>query len=111
MTIKQLYDNIESYPNDNMDFCIENVFAWRGIYQEAACEISTRNVSKQYNLEQLKKLTSETFFGWKGGEFTYSEYTPIHFEYDYGSYTNGNYILCFLTNNDNDAIKHIFDRL
>ena len=32
MTIKQLYDNIKSYPNDNMDFCIENVFVWRGIF-------------------------------------------------------------------------------
>ena len=111
MTIKELYDNIKSYPNDTMDFCIENVFTWRGFYQDAACEISTRNVSKQYNLKQLEKLTSETFSGWKGGEFSYDEYTTINFESDYGSYTNGNYILSFIVNNYNDAIKHIFSRL
>ena len=37
MTIRELRLKIESWENDTMDFCIEEVFSWRGIYAEPAC--------------------------------------------------------------------------
>lgn len=109
MTLGDLYDSILSYPEDTMNFCIENVFSWRGSYDEPCCEISTRNVSKEHNLNMLNKLLTETFIGWKGGSYTYIVDDTIHFEAGEGSYSDEYYIKEFITNNHNTPeVKHIF---
>lgn len=109
MTIKELYNKIESWPEDTMDFCITDVFSWRGIYAEPACSLSTTSdTTKQENLDMLNRLINETFDGWKGGEYTYCSVDTINFECGEGSYSDGNYIIEFLARNHSPIIEHIF---
>jgi len=108
MTIQELTNRISSLGN-TMDFCIEDVFSWRGSYNEPACTISTNNTTKEHNLYMLGLLTTETFFGWKGGEYTYRAYSDIHFEEDAGSWSDGKFINSFLLNNANNKdVRFIF---
>lgn len=108
MTIRELRLKIESWENDTMDFCIEEVFSWRGIYAEPACSISTRTVTKEHNLQMLDELISRPFQGWKGGEFEYVDYDTLNFESSWGSWTDGAYLMFFIENNQTPIIQHIF---
>ena len=99
MTLKEFYEKIESFPNDTMNFCIVNVFSWRGSYDEPCCSLSSDEITKQHNLDMLQQLLNEKFYGWKGGEYTYTEYDKIHFESSHGSYSDGRYIISFVANN------------
>ena len=109
MTLGDLYDRILSYPEDKMNFCIEDVFSWRGSYCEPCCSLSTRNVSKEHNINMLTKLLTETFVGWKGGSYTYTMDDTINFEDGHGSYSDEIYIKYFITNNHHTPeVKHIF---
>ena len=108
MRLQYLYDKIKSWKEDNMEFCIEDIFSWRGVYAEPCCSLSIRKVSKEYNLNQLDKLVTDTFIGWKGGEFTYTYDDTINFENGEGYWSDGDYILGFLANNHSEVIKHIF---
>ena len=110
MTLGELYDKIKSYPHDTMDFCITDVFSWRGIYREPCCSLSTtKQTTKQENLDMLRRLTNEVFRGYKGGEYTYTFDDTMHFEYDYGEYSSGGYLKDFIKRNeDSEIINHIF---
>ena len=109
MTIGEFYNKIESWSSDIMNFRIENVFSWRGSYNEPCCEISICETYKQYNLDMLRRLVNEVFIGYKGGEFTYTFDDVIHFECEEGSYTpNNEYLARFIVNNQNEEVKHIF---
>lgn len=108
MNIYEFKRRIESL-GDTMNFCIESVFSWRGSYREPACSISTRNTTKEHNLEMLERLLNNLFWGWKGGEYTYDITDEIHFESDYGSWTDGKYLYKFLMDNgDNEDVRKIF---
>ena len=50
-----------------MNFKIEDVFSWRGIYYEPCVSLSTNKSTKEENLNMLNRLCTETFEGWKGG--------------------------------------------
>ena len=109
MTLKELYDKIESYPSDTMNFCIEDVFAWRGSYVEPCCSLSVKKTNKQDNLDKLNDLVKFEFIGWKGGYFKYDWDDTIHFEYDYGEYTDGRYLEDFINEyKETQEFKHIF---
>ncbi len=109
ITIRELRNRIITWPNDTMNFRIVDVFAWRGYYAEPACYINSDEATKEHNLTMLDALTSDTFIGWKGGEYTYDDSDRLHFETDYGSYTDGRFILNFLIDNkDVPIVKHIF---
>lgn len=108
MTIYELIKKIQSL-GDTMDFCIEDVFSWRGVYAEPACSISSRKTTKKHNLQMLKRLMKETFDGYKGGEYTYDKNSEIHFEEEWSSFTDGKYLNGFLLDNaDNEDVKSIF---
>ena len=109
ITIRELRNKIQNWSDDAMNFRIENVFAWRGSYMEPACYITCNAATKEHNLRMLSSLTSDTFFGWKGGEYRYDVSDRLHFETDYGSYTDGRFILNFLIDNkDIPIVRHIF---
>lgn len=108
MTLKELYDRIESYPHDTMNFCIEKVFSWRGVYAEPCCSLSTNTTTKQQNLDTLTRLITETYKGWKGGTYEYFFDDPINFEAEESSWSDGYYIKDFITNNQTPEVKHIF---
>lgn len=77
MTILDLKNYFEN--TENPKFFIENVFSWRGSYDEVAFT-PTLIGTREESLKQINLALTEIFDGWKGGEFTYSEYTTIHFE-------------------------------
>lgn len=109
MTLGEFYDKIKSYPQDTMDFCIEDVFAWRGNYYEPCCSLSVEKTDKQDNLNKLNNLVKFEFSGWKGGYFEYNWDSTIHFESDYGEYTSGTYLKDFIKRNkDSEIINYIF---
>ena len=109
MTLGEFYDKVESWSEDTMDFCITDVFSWRGVYAEPACSLTCTSTQKQDNLDMLRRLTNEVFYGWKGGEFTYTFDDTIHFECEQSAYTpNNGYLIGFIARNQNEEVKHIF---
>ena len=109
ITLGELYDKIKSYPQDIMDFRITDVFSWRGIFAEPCCSLSTEQTTKQENLDMLRRLTNEYFYGYEGGDYTYTFDNRIHFELDCSEYTAGGYLKKFIRRNkDSEIINHIF---
>lgn len=113
ITLGEFYDKIESYPQDTMDFHITDVFSWRGFYAEPCCSLSTERTAKYENLDMLRRLTNEVFYGYKGGEYTYTFDDLIHFECDdCSSSPSDEYLKGFIERNRNsEIINHIFDNL
>lgn len=109
MTLGDLYNKIESWPENTMNFRILDIFCWRGSYYDAAAEISTEPTQKQFNLDMIDEALKNIHCGWKGGEFEFDLYTPVHFESDYGTWTDGKYLQGFLIRNGQEPIvQHIF---
>ena len=108
MTIKEFADKINAWPYDEMDFCITDVFSWRGVYAEPCCSLSTQRTTKQENLDMLNRLVTDTFYGYKGGEFKYDDWQDINFEECYRAWSDGKYLIQFIINNNTDIVKHIF---
>jgi len=55
--------------------------SWRGIYAEAAFE-PAMNVSIKSMRDEVERALTETFQGWKGGDFTYDEWTEAHLDHE-----------------------------
>lgn len=53
-------------------FC--NPHSYRGYYDEVAFEPTT-NVTVEQMLQSCNRALCDTFTGWKGGEYTYDNYT------------------------------------
>ncbi len=87
--LKNHFEQMES--GKVLDYKLSEPFSWRGVYAECAFEVLKESSTKEENLEQIEKALSESFQGYKGGDFRYNIDTEIHFEYDNGSYTEGGY--------------------
>jgi len=85
-------------------YCIENTekgkqfnygisepFSWRGRYDEVAFQILEQPMTREEILANIQKAYTCTFYGYKGGEYTYQDYTEVHFEEDSSRYTDGGY--------------------
>ena len=80
-TIEALLDFV---PEDKLDICIAGFthpHSWRGIYAEAAVEPSYL-VTVSEMKATIERLLIETFYGWKGGDFTYYQSTPLHLSHE-----------------------------
>lgn len=109
ITIRELRNRIISWPEDTMNFRIVDVFTWRGYYMEPAVYIKNDESTKGHNLAMLDALTSDTFIGWKGGEYKYDGSEQLHFETDSSSYTAGRFIMNFLMKHGKEPIiRHLF---
>ena len=73
------------------DFCNcvpTKIDSWRGIYAEPAlgwCDIGRSgdgtNITVSQLLDELKKATDgRTYHGWKGGEYSYNDKSPLHID-------------------------------
>ena len=92
MELKQFKQYVESLPKGTIfNYGISKPFSWRGIYAEVAFSILNEKMTKEQILENINLAHTETFYGYKGGDFTYDDNTDIHFEQDYGSWTDGRY--------------------
>ena len=61
MTVKDLMNIIESWPSDNMPFCIEDEWSWRGIYADPCLYVSNAIQTKSHNLRMLHELLKYSF--------------------------------------------------
>ena len=98
MTLKDFKQHIESFPNGtSFDFGISQPFSWRGVYAEVAFEMLEKPMTKEEILANIQLAYTETFRGYKGGEYRYGDHTIINFESDKGSWTDGGYVSRWIT--------------
>lgn len=97
MELKDFKQHIESFPDGKkFDFGISQPFSWRGVYAEVAFEMLEQPMTKEEILANIELAYTETFYGYKGGEYRYHDHTDIHFETDYGSWSDGGYVSCWI---------------
>jgi hypothetical protein len=70
---------------------ISEPFSWRGSYDEVAFAIIEGPMSKQEFLRRINSAYNYAFYGYKGGEYEYSDSTPVNFEEGNARYTDGKY--------------------
>jgi hypothetical protein len=78
-TIGQLKDFLDTFPDDRI--CKHGFYSphsFRGYYDEAAV-VPCDDVTIAEMKAVLDTLLTDTFVGWKGGDFNYNLDTPIHF--------------------------------
>jgi hypothetical protein len=93
MNLLEFKNHIQTFPDGFVfNYGISEPFSWRGVYAEVAFEMLDMRMSKEDVLANIEKAYTETFCGYKGGEYIYNDYTDIHFETDYRSWTDGRYV-------------------
>ena len=95
LTVGDLKMVIESLPDDYEGLGISLVHSWRGSYDEPSFTLEL-DISKSQMLSVINECLTNTFTGWKGGEFEYCEYSPVNFDVE-GSYSDGGYLLRTIT--------------
>ncbi|CAH9013733.1 conserved hypothetical protein [Vibrio phage 277E43-1] len=91
LTLGKMKEYYENKPYDLvLPYGISEPFSWRGVYAEVAFSIK-EHVTVAECLEHVEEALSNTFEGWKGGEFAYDESTEVHFECGEGAYTDSGY--------------------
>lgn len=85
MTIQDLKTYFETA--EKPTFFLVDVFSWRGSYNEVAFEPS-REGTREESLKQIERAIEESFVGWKGGCYTYSLNTEVHFENCHSAFTD-----------------------
>ena len=92
MNLKEFKQQIEQAKTGKaFDYGISEPFSWRGSYNEVAFEILEQPTTREEILVNIQKAYEGTFYGYKGGDYTYNDYTDIHFEEDYGAWSDGGY--------------------
>ena len=92
MNLVDFKNYISEFSNGaKFEFSISYPFSWRGSYDEVAFEITQTESAKEQILEMIEKAYTEKFYGYKGGEYRYDDYTPVNFEEDTSRYTDGEY--------------------
>jgi hypothetical protein len=91
MELLQLKQHIESFPDGTIfKNSLSEPFSWRGVYAEVAFDVLVgQEMSKQDMLANIEKAYTETFYGHKGGEYTYDDYTDVHFEEGRSRWSDG----------------------
>lgn len=92
MNLKEFKQQIEQAEAGKIfDYGISEPFSWRGIYSEVAFEIIECPMPREEILANIEKSYTGTFYGHKGGEYTYSDYTRVNFEEGRSRWTDGGY--------------------
>lgn len=104
MNLRQLKKHIESFPSDHVfDNTLSEPFSWRGSYCEVALDITLGNQQTRTEaLEKIERAYTDTFRGYKGGEYTYNDYTEVYFEYDTSSWSDGGHTSRLISQLEND---------
>lgn len=98
MNLIDLKEHIEKFPNGTeFKFGLSKPFSWRGSYDEVAFAIVEQPMSREEIMDKINLAYSETFQGYKGGDFKYNHYTPIHFEESIRDYSDGDYSAKFIS--------------
>ena len=86
--LKTYFDQIEDDVVTKIG--LTDVFSWRGSYDEVAFSLGY-NVSAKQSKELIRKAFADTFYGYKGGEYKFKDYTTVNFEACVSHYTDGEY--------------------
>lgn len=92
MELKDFKQQIENAEKDKIfDYGISSPFSWRGSYDEVAFEILEQPMSREDILSKIQEAYENVFYGYKGGEYRFSDWTNVNFEEGKGDYTDGGY--------------------
>ena len=92
MNLQEFKNYIEHSESEKVfKYGISEPFSWRGSYDEVAFEILQSPMSREDILKNIEIAYNETFYGYKGGKFRYSDFTPVNFEEDHSRWTDGEY--------------------
>lgn len=108
MTLGELKQHFEGFDDGAVfNFSLSEPFSWRGVYAEVAFSILKESSSKEKNIEMVDKALTETFVGWKGGNYRYNENTSVNFEASEGAWTDGDYAREMIS--EIEGSKYFFD--
>ena len=92
MELKELKQQIEqTETGKTFNYGISEPFSWRGSYDEVAFEVIEQPMTREEILANIEKAYVGNFYGHKGGEYIYQDYTKVHFEEDSSRRTDGGY--------------------
>lgn len=88
MRLKDLIELLEKFPSDmRVAEGFGNPHSWRGVYAELAFEpVDDTTVGEM--LAEARSAIGETYYGYKGGEFTMALDTSVNIDYR-GSWSDG----------------------
>jgi len=93
MELKDFKQHISNFPKGTIfPHGITQPFSWRGSYDEVAFSIVETPSTREDILANIELAYTETFYGYKGGEYQYGDHTDVNFEEE-GSrnYSDGRY--------------------
>lgn len=96
MTLKEFREYVERAEVTTFKYGLSDPFSWRGSYDEVAFAVLEQPMTKQEVLAKIDKAYEDTFYGYKGGEYTYKDYTDVHFEEGVEMYTGGDYCAAWI---------------
>ena len=86
--LKEMFSRLD--PNTELQYGISEPFSWRGSYDEVAFSFEPL-VNVKTCLERIDMAMSQTFYGYKGGEYKYYADTPVNFEPTISFWSDGEY--------------------
>ena len=114
MQLQEFKQYIENFDmGTTFNYGISKPFSWRGSYDEVAFALVEESMTREQVLENIELAYTETFYGYKGGEYRYKGYTTVNFEQE-GSrnYSNGDYVASMIAKIENsDTYQSQEDRL
>lgn len=92
MELLEFKQHIESFPKgQEFNYTVSDPFSWRGDYAQVAFSVLAEKSTREEILEKINKAYTGKFYGYKGGEYTFSDYTYVNFESEGRDYTDGGY--------------------
>lgn len=106
MELLDFKNHILAFPlGQTFEYGISKPFSWRGSYDEVAFAIIESPSTREEILKNIELAYTETFYGYKGGEYKYNDFTYIHFENE-GSrnYSDGKYVAEMIAKIENASV-------
>ena len=82
MNLLELKQIVQTWTDANFVFSdsFNRPHSYRGYYDHLSFEISTSNSVADIHVN-IREAYEQTFVGWKGGDYTYDDTTPVHLSY------------------------------
>lgn len=119
MNINEIINKLELSPFDKVNLILKDEYegtqtvsgfshegSWRGHYNQP-CIFMGDNQDKSELIEALHRLKSETYFGWKGGEYNYNGYDELNMEKNPRDWSGDGYIYRVVGNRVADCVELI----
>lgn len=92
MYLGELRKHIKSLPKGTkFKYSLSEPFSWRGSYCEVAFSVEEVESTREELLKKIRAAFTKKFYGYKGGEYRFDEFTTINFESEKRSWSDGEY--------------------